>query len=274
LYKRAADLLELCGLSGGDLAQSIRISQAEVHRSKSEYLEARSIHEQILQDISVEQEAYNYALTVINIAQIDVEIGTSKQNIQQGIDKAISVFSAMGGQRSLLYCDLIQASLHSREGDFLTARALLQQSLKFAWYAEAEAVSQCLEGLSDFLHRKAVDQTTFTSTVTFLVHSLKLKRQLEIKKALQFLGEICLEQGDDSTATSLFIVALDGFTRMDVHRSRAECMLRMGDISKLHNNFSKAAEFWTAARPLFERASQAGQIVVVDERLASISHAT
>ncbi|KAJ7444030.1 hypothetical protein FB451DRAFT_1568515 [Mycena latifolia] len=56
------------------------------------------------------------------------------------------------------------------------------------------------------------------------MHFLKLKQKLEIFKGLQFLGDVLIAQGDSDAARSLLIVALDGFTAMDVHHSRAECM--------------------------------------------------
>jgi predicted kinase len=79
-----------------------------------------------------------------------------------------------------------------------------------------------------------------------------------------------LMQNDEDTAISLFTVALEGFTYMDVHCSRAECMLRLGDISKSHGDQLKAVELWTPTRALFERSSQAKQVRCVDKRLAGI----
>jgi hypothetical protein len=104
----------------------------------------------------------------------------------------------------------------------------------------------------------------------YLAHSLKFKEKLGINKALQFLGDIFLAQGDEDMAVSLFIVALEGFTYMDVHCSRAECMLRLGDISKRCGDLLKAGEFWEMARSLFERSSQGNQVEQVDKRLVSI----
>ncbi|KAJ7854902.1 hypothetical protein B0H13DRAFT_2358209 [Mycena leptocephala] len=60
---------------------------------------------------------------------------------------------------------------------------------------------------------------------------------------------------------------------MDLHRSRAECMLRLGDISNGLGDLLKAVEFWEAARPLFERSSQAKQVQHIDERVANINEA-
>jgi tetratricopeptide (TPR) repeat protein len=270
LYERATALLALCGMSGGDLGQSIRISKADVHRSKSEYVDALSIHQQILEDVSMDRDPSNYALSVLNIAQIDVEIGVSKDHVQKDIHTAKSIFSNMQSQRSITYCDIIQATLDIREGDFMVAKSRLQKSLRYAWENEAEAVSYCLEGLCNLVHQDTSVPTTFTWPVTFLAHSLKLKRKLEIQKALQFLGDLYLVDSDRYTATSLFTLALNGFNQMDVHRSKAECMLRLGDISALHGDFVKAEEHWRTARPLFERSSQAKQIADIDERLAGI----
>jgi hypothetical protein len=68
----------------------------------------------------------------------------------------------------------------------------------------------------------------------------------------------------------LFTIALEGFTYMDVHRSRAECMVRLGDISNRCGDLLKAVEFWNTARPLFERSSQAKEVQCVDERLSHV----
>ncbi|KAJ7916354.1 hypothetical protein B0H13DRAFT_2323455 [Mycena leptocephala] len=58
---------------------------------------------------------------------------------------------------------------------------------------------------------------------------------------------------------------------MDMHRRRAECMLRLGDISMGHSDLFKAVEFWERARSLFERSSQVKQVQHINERLAGIS---
>jgi hypothetical protein len=107
-------------------------------------------------------------------------------------------------------------------------------------------------------------------TAVYLVNSLQRKEKLGIYKAFQFLGDIFLLQNDEHTAISLFTVALEGFTQMDVHRSRAECMLHLGDISRGDGDLLKAVEFWEAARPLFERSSQAKQVENIDGRLVGV----
>jgi hypothetical protein len=104
-----------------------------------------------------------------------------------------------------------------------------------------------------------------------LVYSIKCKNRLQVHKALQFCGDTFLREQDEDTAITLFTVALAGFTYMDVHQSRAECMLKLGDISNSHGDLLKAVEQWTTARPLFERSSQGKEVQGVDERLACVS---
>jgi hypothetical protein len=121
---------------------------------------------------------------------------------------------------------------------------------------EPEAVTYCLEKLASVQKWSPGDQISFPWTVAFLAHSSKYKPRLEFHKALLFLGNAFQAQGDQETVISLSAVALNGFTQMDVHRSRAECMVQLGDISKLNGNELKAAALWETARPLFERSSQ------------------
>ncbi|KAJ6506026.1 hypothetical protein DFH09DRAFT_1101533 [Mycena vulgaris] len=112
---------------------------------------------------------------------------------------------------------------------------------------------------------------SFLDSVIFLAHSAKCKQRLELHKALQYPGDSFQAQGDQQTAISLFTVALDGFTQMDVHCSRAECMVQLGEISKLNGDELKAVELWQAAKPLFEGSSQRKQLANLNSKIASLS---
>ncbi|KAJ7469517.1 hypothetical protein FB451DRAFT_1476337 [Mycena latifolia] len=79
-----------------------------------------------------------------------------------------------------------------------------------------------------------------------------------------------LAEGDEDTAHSLFEVALEAFTQMDIHRSRAECMLPLGDIAKECGDLVKAVGLWRDARPLFERSLQGKEVAKIDTRFAAI----
>jgi tetratricopeptide (TPR) repeat protein len=265
---RARDLLGLCGMSHGTLDFGVMSTQAELHRFKSEYVEAHSIHTRVLKNTSI-QDPYNYGFALFNVTEIDVIIGTPKDDVHRNCDTARKMLNTVGHAEAVTMCDIILADLYLREGDSLAARTIFKRCLKLS-LGSSQVTSYCLERLGDAsCWGNLVGMSSWTTM--FLVNSLKRKEKRGIYKALQSLGDLFLYQNDEHTATSLFTVALEGFTQMDVHRSRAECMLRLGDISMAHGDLLKAVEFWEAARPLFEHSSQAKQVQGIDERIANIS---
>ncbi|KAJ7348312.1 hypothetical protein DFH08DRAFT_808049 [Mycena albidolilacea] len=259
---RATDLLGICGLSGGELDRAIMASQAEVHYYKSEYAEARYILTRIIQGTSMDRDPYNYAMALHNMADIDIQLFASKEEISTQINIAMSTFAAMGEIRHVASCKIVLANLLLREGDTVLAREMLDEILIEWWGKEAETVNLCLETLGGIHHW------------VFFVHSLKLKQNLEINKALKYLGDLFFFERDDDTAISLFTVALDGFTHMDIHRGRAECMLRLGEIYEGRGDVARSADLWHTARPLFQRSSQMKQLQSIDEKLAAINKST
>ncbi|KAF8212941.1 hypothetical protein K438DRAFT_1805301, partial [Mycena galopus ATCC 62051] len=107
----------------------------------------------------------------------------------------------------------------------------------------------------------------------YLACAYKSKSKLTLHKALLFLGDIFVIHHDEHTATNLYQVALAGFTQMDVHHSRAQCMLRLGDLAEKQGCTSEAINCWKAARPLFVRSSQAKDVAEIDSKLASMEQA-
>ncbi|KAJ7816193.1 hypothetical protein B0H13DRAFT_1923724 [Mycena leptocephala] len=266
---RARDILGLCGMSHGALDRDIMGIQAEIHKLKSEYVKAHSIHTSILEETSTIQDPYNYGYALINVAEIAVIIGVPKDDVQRNCDRARKMLDTFGDVEGVILCDVILADLYLREGNSLAADTILKRCLKVA-LEYSQIHTYCLERLGNTSYWGHLDGMS-SWTVIYLVNSLQRKEKLGIYKAFQFLGDVFLSQKNEQTAISLFTVALEGFTQMDVHRSRAECMLQLGDISEGHGNLLIAVEFWEAARLLFERSSQAKQVQHIDERVAYIS---
>ncbi|KAJ7676893.1 hypothetical protein DFH06DRAFT_1428772 [Mycena polygramma] len=268
LCKQARDLLAACGMSHSNLNHIIMSSQAEVHKLKSEYTEAQNIQQQICQDTCVTQPQH-YAFALLNVTEIDIALDVPKDAVQRNIHSIRKICSTMTHRRGLAICDILLADLTLREGDLLVAKAFFSEYLNRSVGKDAEITLYCLERLGDV---SCWDPSTETSTwaTLSLVFSLKLKVKLFTYKALLSLGQIFHRQADKDTAISLFNVALEGFTYMDVHRSRAECMLHLGDIYKGRGDLLKAVELWDTARPLFERSSQGKQVKKINERLASV----
>jgi hypothetical protein len=190
-----------------------------------------------------------------------------KQEVQKNIDTAKSLL--IKDHRMIMFCELLQGDLKLREGYISEAKILFCKYLKASSDQHSDIATSCLEVLADVTRWNGFHGVSPWPTV-FLAHSLRSKEKLSIYKALQFLGDLFLAQDDEDTAVSLFTVAFEGFMYMDVHRSRAECMLHLGDISKGHGNLLKALELWETARLLFERSSQAKQVKNIDDRLAGI----
>ncbi|KAJ6486261.1 hypothetical protein DFH09DRAFT_1291617 [Mycena vulgaris] len=267
--QRARQLLERCGMSPGGLDRNIMNIEGEVHLLKSEYVEARSLHTQIVQSISAEKNAYDYALGLLNLAQIDILAGADEKDVKQNLDKAKSILYSMDRKKQLNFCDMLSAALNLRAHNFSIAKGLFQRCLEAAWQNDSQAVDYGLGRVSDVSQWPSDDFMWGSRwTVVYLAYTQKYQSKLGFHKALQFMGHIFMTQGDEDTAHSLFIVALEGFTFMDVQHSRAQCMLRLGDISKGRGNLKEAVELWKRARPLFERSLQTNEITHIDTRLA------
>ncbi|KAJ7440461.1 hypothetical protein FB451DRAFT_68709 [Mycena latifolia] len=273
LFKRASELVGLCGMAESALDLRIAGDLAEVHKLKSEYLEAREIQARVLSKIRIEEKPYLHAYTLLETTELDLSIGVPRDDVQRNIDTARSIFSKVGYLRGGAWCDSVQANLHLREGNLSEAKILFQKCLVVSRGKYADLATGCFERLADGSQWSSINWY-HTWTTVFLVHALKLKQKLEIFKGLQFLGDVLLAQGDSDTARRLLTVALDGFTAMDVHRSRAECMLQLGNISQLEGDLSQAGEFWRTAGPLFQRSSQSKQITQVEKRLAALPQDT
>ncbi|KAJ7787361.1 hypothetical protein B0H14DRAFT_2537491, partial [Mycena olivaceomarginata] len=267
--KRSMHLLGLCGLSGGDTYRNLMIDQAEIHMLKSEYLEAYNIHVQNLKEMPADQGERNRGYVLLNMAELGVHMGYPKDSVLRNLDAARNIFETPEQILELAMCDAILGYFHLHKGEFHEAKMIFEQCIKLWTGKSTEIIFYCLEQLGN-VSCWPKKHSMSSWTVLFLALSLKSTYRLGMYKALQFLGDIFLSYNDEDTAVSLFTVALEGFTAMDVHHSRAECMLRLGDIHKRCNDLLGAVGHWETARPLFTRSSQAKQIVQIDERLASV----
>ncbi|KAJ7748136.1 hypothetical protein B0H16DRAFT_1692259 [Mycena metata] len=265
LVRRATALLELCGLSHGPLHYALMNCQAEVHELKSEYAHAYSLRRQLLQTYQGGWPYYD-ALSLLYIARVEIRMGVSNNVIQEKICTSQIIFKETGNKIMVTACDMIQADLNLRQGDI--SCSLFCKCLKLGWGQLSEIVGHCLERLADVTRWGAHHDPTWS--MVLLAHSLKAKEKLGIYKALQFIGDVYLIENDTVTTVNLFTVAFDGFTYMDVHHSRAECMIRFGDIAKKNEDLLKALKLWENAKPLFERSSQAKRVQDIDGRVGGI----
>ncbi|KAJ6541008.1 hypothetical protein DFH09DRAFT_1282842 [Mycena vulgaris] len=273
LLRRARELLELCSMSDGDIYTSICMSEAETHLLKSEYGEARRIYMQIFQDLDAEHDMNNYASGLMNIARIDVAIDSAVyDDVHQNLERANTVLRTFGKHFAAdTECEMLFAGLKLRAGDPAAATSMFRKCLNLSWARNTEAVKYCLEGLAYASHCSPVDfNQAWNQTVIYFAYAQKSKQKLELHKALRLLGDLFMSTMDVNTASNLFLVALEGFTQMDVHQGRADSMLRLGDVEKQRGDLPKATQLWREARPLFERSLQSKGIALVDARLDDV----
>ncbi|KAJ7119076.1 hypothetical protein C8R44DRAFT_188500 [Mycena epipterygia] len=271
LCYEARDHLKLCGLSGGNLDHSLQSEVAEVHLRKSEYIEARSIHSKYLQESSADQHSITYAFVFLAIADIDTILGAPEHEVKHNLEQSKQILGQGIMPAATIYYKRILADLYLREGNGSAAKDMFQQCLNSTWGNDGQTVTDCLERLANVNHWKATNTCwTSTWTVVYLSHAKKSQEKLALHKALCFLGDVFLSEGDEDTAYNLFIVALEGFTYMDVHQSKAHCMVHLGDITEQKGDLDKAVDFWKAAQPLFERSSQTKDGAQIAIRLASV----
>ncbi|KAF8190682.1 hypothetical protein K438DRAFT_1763130 [Mycena galopus ATCC 62051] len=270
---RARELIDICGLGGGALDHSITLEQAEIHFMKSEYAEARQISQQLVAITSAEAYSVCYANALINIALIDTICGVT-EDVCQNLDTARKTFSSnhifYEGVTSL--CNMVQATIELRHGRFDIARTGFQKCIASLQDASSQEESFCLEQLANIKAWPASD-SQYKWPVLYMGHAYRSKQKLALHKALLFLGDTFIFDNIEDTATNLYQVALEGFTRMDVHHSRAHCMLRLGDLANKQRHTSDAISLWRAAQPLFEQSSQAKDVARIESRLMLVEKA-
>jgi tetratricopeptide (TPR) repeat protein len=255
-------------LSGGYIDREIPNLQAEVHLLKSEYAEARDIFSEIIRDGPTEQNQSAYPLALLSIAQIDVMTGASAETVHKNLDHANNISCSFKYPAGMIVCDMVRADFELRENNTQLARFLFQKCLSFSWGNTSSIVSFCLEKLANGNRWGRIE---FRWPVAYIVFARKMKERLALHKALLFLGDVFSSTDDTETAQTLFTVALEGFTSMDVHQSRAQSMVRLGDLAKNQGKIPEAVAFWRGAQPLFKRSMQPNEAVDIANRLASIA---
>ncbi|KAF8209277.1 hypothetical protein K438DRAFT_1812106 [Mycena galopus ATCC 62051] len=265
--KRAAELLHICGLSGGVLAHEITLDRAEIHLLKSEYTEARHLFCQVTETTSAEANCVSYACSLLNVGFIDMMIDQAKEDIYHKLQVAQEIIRRDTVINSIV-SDAVQAMVELRDEKFDSAKAKFQECLCLSWGTNAQVRNLCLEQLAN-INAWPANMREYKWPIIYLASAAKVKDKLHLHKALLFLGDTFIANNDKNSAANLYQVALAGFTQMDVHRSRAQCMLRLGDLASKDGYTSEAITFWEAAQPLFERTLQSKDVAQIDSRLAT-----
>ncbi|KAJ7271592.1 hypothetical protein C8J57DRAFT_1601135 [Mycena rebaudengoi] len=198
---QARELLETCGLHNGNLYLVIEGNLAEMHHLKTEYAESRQILLQSFARTGGQIPTMTTMFHCLNLALVEIAAGGDHDFIHKNIDTARHISRTLEFSFGELGCDTAVADLN-----------LPQET------HSDEAIIFCLERLANFNYGMDNLADSRDWSVVLLGYSMKTQNKLSIMKALHCLGIIFLAEGDDSTASSLLQVALDGFTLIDVHQ--------------------------------------------------------
>jgi hypothetical protein len=239
-------------------------------------MDSRKLQAQRIQTINaskVGQEGYQAIVTKANIALIDTAIGADSKTILDNLDNCRRYIKGLHGiqQRGLsLLLDQRLADLFLRDGDHTAANILLAQTFAAAQFIDKEQALICLERLADLSTGLGSIETTLGWSVLFLGMALNARDKLKTMSAFRCLAQNFAALGKDETALNMFTIALDGFSFMDIHRWRADCMVHIADICERQGEVVKSVRLWKAARPLFERSSQAKDMTRINVKLAAV----
>jgi tetratricopeptide (TPR) repeat protein len=263
------ELLVKSGLEGSDIELGFLDRKAEIHFQKTEYTEARRLTERVVRMTGRHCSPYFHANAVRTLAQIDIITGVEDSVILQTLIAARELAKELRWPHALVMCDISQCELDIRSGNGAKAYTSLKCLVTNA-ELDAEVMFLTLESLGELSHGLCGVDETFSWATTYFAFARKTQDLGHTYQALRYLGDTFLAQGDEETALNVFQTVLDGSTKMDVHRRRADCMSRIGDILLCRDDLVRAKEMWETARPLFVRSSRAKDATTVESKLAQL----
>ncbi|KAF8183223.1 hypothetical protein K438DRAFT_1975095 [Mycena galopus ATCC 62051] len=269
LCAQGEDILVSSGMRGSDRHLALLDIRAAVHFQKTEYEEARQLHEEISKETSSTSSPLFYANSLVSIAQLDVITGRPVAGILANMRTAEAIWQSFGTPR-VLVSSLLTAELKLYCGDPENARTEFLKCLTKIRGLYPELRELCLAALGDPKHRMHSAKEILPWTITSLALVGKRKDLVGTSNALRRLADVHSILKEDETALSLFHAALDGGTNIGIHRLRAECMVGIGDIMLRRGDLVQAKEMWTGAYPLFVRSSRMKDAAAVEERLQQL----
>ncbi|KAJ7704700.1 hypothetical protein B0H16DRAFT_1482489 [Mycena metata] len=268
---RARDLLGLCNMSGGSLDHNILTVMAVTYFRKTEYAEAKEIYTDVLQKTSAEQDPFNHAWCLNNLVEINSQTGQIEDSDREALGRAKAIFQMLHYPTGAIFSDIAMTDLQLNDGDVVGAYAKSTQCISSSWDKGEWVVFPCLNRLADgncWPLEVTPSRHTWTWPITYLAWAQKFNQIIVSHWALCFLGDYFLVEEDEETARNIFAAVLDGFTQMNIHKGRAHCMLRLGDMLKRQGQRFMAEELWTVARTLFKRSMQEKNVAEIDARFA------
>ncbi|KAF8207072.1 hypothetical protein K438DRAFT_1815632 [Mycena galopus ATCC 62051] len=263
LCRKARSIVIACGLEESVRCIHITDIEADIHLLKTEYSDCRSLHVTLSQ--ATAHSPLFHASSLAHIAYMDLLTGAAENKVLENLDAAKILFTANRLHWGLLFVETTMADIRCRQGNNTDAGRLYQELL---WKSgmDYQLLGRCLEKLGDPTRGLSCPTYTFV----YFAHTRKARNLASMYDALRCLGDLFHAQGDAETALSLFYVALDGSTWMDIHRTRATCMTRLGHIFAGRGDLDKGRKMLEDAQALYLRSSQTNQVAAIGERLRDL----
>ncbi|KAJ7793673.1 hypothetical protein B0H14DRAFT_3159516 [Mycena olivaceomarginata] len=196
-FKRGIQVVNECkalvlraGIQGGESEFILMNFEAEVYHLKTEYPEAGNPR--------------GHPVSQLPCGLPDWwEHGCA---VSYNLQNALNIFQRVQYPRGILLCEVHAVDLKFREGN--------------------------TTGLADSIHPVHADSEVSKWAVIFLAFVMRPRERsiLPVHQALQRLGDVFAQQSNTEEALSILTVTLEGFTWMDVHWNRAECMQTIGNV--------------------------------------------
>ncbi|KAJ7282373.1 hypothetical protein C8J57DRAFT_1295223 [Mycena rebaudengoi] len=263
ICRRERQMVQASGLAGSADELGILDFEADIHLDKTQYSEARQLFETILQLTSTERFVLYHTNTLVCIVSLDMLLGVfdAQEDPPADLGTARRIFSSRSYSRGIPVCDRILADFYVRKGRTSEARELYEKCVAVARGTNATAMGASLRKLGDItLGLDELQSTTRWATV-FLAYAKSTGNVPLVSWAFLALGNIFLRQRDDESAQTLFRVALDEFTRMDIHRGKGECMVGLADIAKRRGDQVLQMSHLAEAELMFEKSGMRTRIV-------------
>ncbi|KAF8180734.1 hypothetical protein K438DRAFT_1976549 [Mycena galopus ATCC 62051] len=272
LVDAAKNLLVWAGLRGGGADIRLMNTEALVYQLKTEYAKARHIQEAILRQTSAVLTPVLHAYALVNIVELDLVTGVDADIVSRNIDAAALDFQNARYIRGMAFVECSRADLLLREGNEREACTEYKRLFAGVQTTDNDIACACLAKLANPTNSTRTTEELTRWAIIFLAFTIRsaVHNMLAVHQALRCLADVFSQEGTDDVALSLLAVALEGFTWMDVHRSRGECMRTLGDVHFRRGEISRASSLWKDARPMFERSMQGKDVASIDARLSQI----
>jgi tetratricopeptide (TPR) repeat protein len=239
---------------------------------KTEYREAHTLFHGILERRSSSKPRIaDTVMCELNLAITCIEMGAEVGVIDGHLGAVRTQCTTFVTWASgILSCDAVAAQVQLLQGNIPLAREALERCLSSSQETkDAQVTGFCLTLLADIQNGMHSPLATMKWAVVYLAFGMTTKNKIFTTKALRCIGDLLVTEYE--TALNLFSAALDAFTFMDIHRDRADCMVRMAEIFESRGEMEKCVDLWRKARPLYERSCQEKEIIKIDAKLRSMA---